>query len=184
MCSLNNGFKRNQLKAGNDNFHWHVESDCKVAKCTSESFFTITSGQKKIISEAVAKLILQDSLPLGFCNEKTGILYFATALIELGQRYTSSVYIDVHKLLPCRDTVGSSVIQLIKNIETEIGIIEHSSILMTDGAVTCDGVKLEATGKGYYDFVLNYLKYSRRKISYGGGYEWELRFQVLFIAPT
>lgn len=43
------------------------------------------------------------------------------------------------------------------------------------GGICFDGVKLEATGRKYYNVVMHYLDTKRRPFSFGRGIDWSIK---------
>lgn len=182
LCTAKDGTKRYTPKIGNDSFHRHMECHAKSESLKEKQIFVVLKEEKKLIQEAEAKSYALEMLPLGFFDKKNGILSFASSIVALGQKYPPSVQIDIEKLLPCRDTVRSEVIQLSEKVQKTFNL-ELPAILELGGGITCDGVKLEANGKKHYDMFVNYIKFSRRSVVSGGGYNWKLCNRLLFIAP-
>lgn len=106
--------------------------------------------------EAAPKCFALDKKSLNFCDNKSGLKAFASALIRLGRNYAQSSVVDVRELLPSSETVRKEVIKPSEKCDLDFKS-ELKSILQAGGSVSCDGVKLESNGDKYYDFVVNYL---------------------------
>lgn len=120
-----------------------------------------------MITKAAAKAVGLDLLPLNFCDKSNGMTPFAESLIELGQSFVPSVTANVSNLLPCGKSVRAALIDLSANIQKKFNG-NLPAILALCGVIICDGVKLDAKGKKYYDFVMNYIHFPMRSVAEGG----------------
>lgn len=127
----------------------------------------VPKDQRKAIVDAAYEAVALDVLPLQFCHKTRGILEFAKALIRLFQSYPLTVEINVEKLLQAGDTVRKGIID--RSLEIQKINLEIPSIIEMEGGVPCDVVKIEANGRKYYGFVIDYLPLSRHSVVQGGG---------------
>ena len=58
---------------------------------------------------------------------------------------------------------------------------ELKSIIPFGGGIKCDGVKLESNKRKYYDFVMEFLKLTRKSIAMGRGVERKICKRLIFV---
>lgn len=181
LCSVKNGTKRYNPKVGNSQFHRHIDFHNREEEAESKVLVCVPREDRKTLYEAAAKVFSLDNKSLNFCDNKSGMTAFASALVEIGQSYAQGSVIDVKDLLPSSETVRTAVIKLSEKYDNEFKL-ELPSILAAGGSVSCDGVKLESNGNKYFDFVINYLKCERQSIKEGGGFKWKICTRLIFLA--
>lgn len=181
-CNVDDGTRRYQPNVSSSSFHRHTELHEKETGDQSARFVSVPKEVKNEIITAAAKAAVLGNLPLSFAYQKPGFISFARSLVEVGQRFSNASRIDVKKLLPSGHAVRDGVTRLAA--EYQESFKDHlKGILDIGGGVTCDGVKVEVSGKKYYDFVLNFVEVSRRPVCKGGGKVARLRSKLLFITP-
>lgn len=90
---------------GNAAFHRHVEQHTKKSKYDNVQLVTASVDQKNSIINSASIDVSLEMLLLRFCHDKSGMIQFAEALVELGQQYAPLVRFDVKKLLPSGPTM-------------------------------------------------------------------------------
>lgn len=178
-CSVEEGTKRFCTTQGTSQLLRHISKHKE--KCEEPTLHVLSKDEKKIINEAAAKAATMDTMPLSFCYHKPGFLILARALIEIGQRHPVSASLDVKDALPCANTVRNTISSMASLLRHKIREELMPLMIKAGGGISCDGVKVEETGKKYYDFVVHFIEIGRtdpatRKKT------WAIKKKVLFVA--
>lgn len=178
-CLIEEGTKRFCTSTGTSQLHRHNETHRETPQ--EKTLHICTLDEKKMIAEAAAKSATLDVLPLSFCYQKKGFHLLAKALVELGQRYPTSTQIDIRQALPSEKTVRDTITLMADNLRSDFKSEELPNVLRDGGGITSDGVKIEETGKKYYDFLLHYLSIGRED-PISKKRPWKIVRRLLFIA--
>lgn len=179
-CSVAEGVKRYNPKSGSSGFHRHVEMH--QFHDADDVPLVVPADMKADLVRAAARSVVLDNMPLNFAYHRSGFMGLARTLVNIGQSYAAATSINLKTLLPS----GTAVREGVLNLASEYRAIfkeKLPEVLRVGGGISCDGVKVELTGKKYYDFVLNYIEVHRRPVSRGGGLSWKLQTRLLFITP-
>lgn len=133
----------------------------------------MASKGKKVLNDAATIAFGIEMQLLGFCEQKLGMRKLAEALIKIGRASTPLLQVNEKQAHPCGNIVMYGLIQLRNEMQKYLSN-RFPSNLELGGVVTIDGVKLEWNRKKYGDFMLQYLKLSRRQISQGRCLSWEM----------
>lgn len=128
ICSAEEGVKRFELSAGNNMLHRHVRSHEK-SHHGGEKAISISEDGKNIIIHVAANAAAIDTLPLKVFQKETIKKGLAQSLVEFGQI----------NYLGCSIDIASTIKEKFK--ERIPDFFNYS------GGISCDGVKLEKTGK-------------------------------------
>lgn len=178
-CSIDSGTKRYQPNVSSSSFHRHLETHTSVLN-EQVNVINVPRHVKEQVIIAASKACALDNLPLSFAYQRKGMETFASTLIEIGQRYSTSSEINIKSLLPSHHAVHDGVLKLAEQYRNDFKS-DLKQIVEFGGGVSCDGVKIEQTSKKYYDFVLNYVQVQKRSLTEGGGKRAVLKSRLLFI---
>lgn len=173
-CELQNGLRRFTPSVGNASFHRHMETHNRDRK-KETTITAVSADRKRDIIEFCAIASSVDKLPFSFAK-KPGFRTLAAGLIKLGQTYSSSSILDIHKILPCGNTVRKGVVDLSKKLKEDFKE-QLDKVFRFGGGMCCDGAKDERTDKKYYNLVLHYLDHQRSPLT--GTCKLQMRTQLL-----
>lgn len=159
-CALLDGLKRFDPIDGTAALKSHYRAKHVDKKDTLDEPHKVSSGVKRTVTEASVLAVVHGMLPLNFAYRHEGMLMFAEALVSAGQSIPPNKSVDIAYMLPSPPTVRDGVRELATRLRAGFRK-ELSTILKIGGGLTCDGLKLDANGRKYYDLIIHYLDVPR-----------------------
>lgn len=108
------------------------------------------------------------------------MILFAGAWIQFGKGLTSSVSVNVAKLLPCPNTVRYSIKRKPTHLRADVKTSVLKMAIGLGGGIASDGMKQSVMGFKYYDMVFHYVEFGKLK-HLTGAMSVQMRSQVLRI---
>lgn len=155
-CSLSEGLKNFDPVDGTSFLKSHYRTRHTEKGESIEEPHKMNSGIKRSIVNASVMDVVQGLLPLSFAYLQDGMVAFASSLVRAGQEVPPSTNVNIPYLLPSPPTVREGVSRLATRLRGEFKE-DLPIILGIGGGMTCDGLKLDANGRKYYDLIIHYI---------------------------